>query len=336
MPQNKMMQFIISKWISKPIYVAAKLGIADILAAEDMQIKDLAKKTNTSPSGLYRLLRALAGIGIFKETSNQVFSNTPLSDCLRENQLKSAALLFQSDWHNRLWDELLYSIQKEEPAFEKTFGKPVFDWFAENPNEAKVFHRANANKASITHKAIIDVYDFQGIKTVTDVGGGAGNLMVEILKVQPRINGRVAELPDVLSQIRQTIKANHLESRMEAVECDFFNAVPEGSDAYLFSHILHDWSDDKCKKILSNCRKVMTEKDKLLIIEGIVPSGNEFSIAKLMDLEVLVMGGGKERTKDEFKSLLQESGFNLSRILPTKDYISVIEATPFAKDNQNM
>ena len=328
MSENQMMQIIISKWISKPVYVAAQLGIPDILGKEDMQIETLAARTKTSPSGLYRLMRALAGLGIFRETSDRVFSNTPLSECLKEDRLQSAALLFQSDWHNRLWDELLHSIRNEAPAFENVFGKPAFEWFADHPDEAEIFHRANAVKAASSHRAIVDVYDFQGVETLTDVGGGSGSLMVEILRACPHIKGRVAELPAMIHRIGESIRANHLESRMAAVECDFFKAVPGGSDAYLLSHVLHDWPDETCRKILGNCRKAMPGQGKLLIVEGIVPSGNEFSVSKLLDLEVLLMGGGKERTADEFKCLLDASGFRLTRILSTDQSISIIEGAP--------
>lgn len=325
---HQMMQFILGKWISKPIYVAAKLGIADILTVKDTQINDLAKQTGASPSGLYRMMRALAGVGIFKEIKGRIFSNTPLSECLKENRLKSAALFFESAWHNRLWDELLYSVQSEKSASDKVFGKPIFEWLAGNPEEAEHFHQANAIKASSSHKIIADVYDFEGVRTLMDVGGGYGNLMIEILKVYPHINGIIAELPNMIPKICQFIKINQLESQVKAVECDFLKTIPGGCDAYLMSHILHDWPDEECITILKNCRKVISKNGKLLIIESIIPSGNEFSIAKLLDLEVLLMGGGRERTVEEFNKLFQNSGFKLSSILPTDESVSIIECVP--------
>lgn len=327
-PAHQMMQYILGKWISKPIHVAAALGIADILSVADTNIIDLANQTQTSPSGLYRMMRALAGVGIFKETDDRVFSNTPLSECLQENRLKSAALLFESAWHNRLWDELLYSVQTEKPASEKIFGKPIFNWMADNPQQAEIFHQANAMKASSSHRVIAEVYDFKDVNTLMDVGGGYGSLMIEILKVHPHIKGVVAELPGVISEIRQSVKASRLESRIKAVECDFFDAIPGGSDVYLFSHILHDWPDDTCVTILKNCRKVISENGKLLIIEAIIPEGNEFSISKLLDLEVLLMGGGKERTEEEFQVLFEKSGFSLFKSHPTNESISIIEGIP--------
>lgn len=327
-PDHQMMQYILAKWISKPIYVAAKLGIADILSAKDIHINDLAEQTYTSSSGLYRLMRALAGVGIFKETQDRIFSNTPLSECLKKDRLKPAALFFESSWHNRLWDELLFSVQNEKPAFEKTFGKPVFEWLADNPIEAEIFHQANAMKASSSHKVIAEVYDFEGIGTLMDVGGGYGNLMIEILRVYPHIKGIIAELPGMIPKICQTIKTSQLESQIKAVECDFFESIPKGSDSYLLSHILHDWPDDECITILKNCRKAIPESGKLLIIESIIPQGNEFSIGKLLDLEVLLMGGGRERTAEEFNKLFHDSGFRLSSILSTRENISILEGRP--------
>ncbi len=327
-PEQQMMQFIIGKWISKPIYVAAKLGISDMLAKGNRNIEELAEMTTTMADPLYRMMRALAGVGIFTEIESRVFKNTPLSECLKKGRLKSAALMFESDWHNSVWDNLLYSIQTGKPSFEKVFDKPAFEWFGKNPKEAKIFNEANSFKAVFTHRVIVDHYDFSRVKALTDVGGGLGRLMIEILKANSHIKGTVAELPETIPQIIKIIKENKLENRMSAVKCDFFKKIPGGSDAYLLSHILHDWPDEKCINILKNCRKAMDSKGKLLIVEGIILPGNEFSISKLLDLEVLLMGGGCERTEDEFRGLLNRSGFDLTQIIHTSDSISIIEGVP--------
>ncbi|MDM8538790.1 methyltransferase, partial [Desulfobacterales bacterium HSG17] len=206
-----------------------------------------------------------------------------------EGKLRSASLMFHSDWHDKMWDNLLYSIQTGKPAFEKVQGEPAFDWFGKNPEQAELFHKANAYKAASSHRVIAETYNFKGINTITDVGGGLGSLMVEILKAHPHLKAVVAELPEVIEQVKQTIRQNSLENRMKAVECDFFNDIPEGSDVYLLSHVLHDWPDDKCIDILNNCRKT---EARLLIIEAVIPDGNTFSVSKLLDLEVLLMGRG--------------------------------------------
>jgi len=327
-PENQMMKFILGKWISKPVHVAAKLGIPDILAGKDRSIEDLAEMTKTDSASLYRMMRALSGVGIFTEAKTRVFANTPLSECLMEGRLKSAALLFHSTWHDSTWDNLLYSIQTGKPAFEEVYGEPVFDWLEKNPDEAKLFHEANSFKAASSHGVIASAYDFKETNTITDVGGGLGSLMIEILKANPHMKGIVAELSENLPGLNEVIKKNELEKRMSAIECDFFKEIPGGSDVYLFSHVLHDWPDEKCITILKNCRKAMNLEGMLLIAESVIPPGNAFSISKFLDLEVLLMGGGCERSEEEFGSLFTKSGFRLSRIIPTEENISIIEGVP--------
>ncbi len=327
-PEARMMKFILGKWISKPIHVAAKLGIADILAEGSRNIDYISEMTGTHPPSLYRMMRALSSVGVFAETEDRVFVNTPLSECLAENRLRSASLMFHSEWHDKMWDNLLYSVETGNPAFEKLYGEPAFDWFEKHPEEARVFHEANSFKAASSHRVIADVYDFAGIKTVTDVGGGLGSLMIEILKANPAMKGVVAELPETACHLAEVIRENKLESRMTAVECDFFKVIPAGSDAYLLSHVIHDWPDEKCIQILRNCRKAIGSDGRLLIVEAVIPPGNDFSISKLLDLEVLLMGGGRERGEEDFTRLMTQSGFCLSRIIDTGEHISIIEGTP--------
>ncbi len=237
--------------------------------------------------------------------------------------------MFNSDWSDKAWGYFLDSVKTGDTAFEKAHGMPVSEWLEQNPRAAEVFNEANAVKAVNSHRAIVDVYDFSGIDTLTDVGGGSGALMAEILIANPSMNGVVAEIPSVIQMARKIIRSRGLEDRCQAVECDFFKEIPAGSDGYLLSHILHDWAADRCKTILKNCHRAMTPESKLLIVEMIVPVGNQPSIAKLLDLEMLVTTGGCERTEKEFKILLETSGFKLSRIIATKESICVIEGIRF-------
>lgn len=328
-PSAQLMQFILGKWISKPIYVAAELGIADLLSEGPKTVNALARATNTHATSLYRVLRALACVGIFEEISEGRFGLTPMAACLKTDALRSIARMFHADWHDRAWDNLLNSVRTGKTAFEEVRGMPAFDWFKANAEAAKIYQEANAVKARNSHRAIIDNYDFSGIKTLTDVGGGLGALLALILESNSEMQGIVADLPEV---IRETAKQDHfkkLKSRCKPVACDFFNQVPAGSDAYLLSHILHDWDDESCRKILQNCHAAMAYDGKLLVVEAVIPTGNSFSIAKLMDLEVFVMGGGRERTEAEFRQLFHSSGFRLSRIIPTPETIVVIEGIPY-------
>jgi hypothetical protein len=325
-PHVEMMKFILGKWISKPIYVAAKLSIADILSDGPKSIEELAQMIDVHAPSLYRLMRALACLGIFSETNDGRFESTPMAECLKSDALRPIALMMHSDWHDKAWANLLESVKTGEKAFDNAHGMPVFDWFRQNPQAARIYNEANAIKASTSHRAIIDVYDFSGINSLADIGGGNGALMVEILKANPSLSGMIADLPSVVTAAKDFISKHGLESRCNVIACDFFHKIPAGSDAYLMSHILHDWDDEQCLTILKNCHSAMKPGTRLLVVEAIIPKGNEFSIAKLLDLEVFVMGGGRERTANEYRELFEHTGFEISRIVPTAESISIIEA----------
>ena len=324
-PPAQLMKFIVGKWISKPIYVAAELGIADMLTEGPKSIEELAQASQSHAPSLYRMMRALASVGIFFETEGKRFELTPMAEYLKMGAMRSIALLFNSDWSDKAWGYFMDSVKTGDTAFEKAHGMPVSDWLEINPRAAEVFNEANAIKAGSSHRAIVDVYDFSGINTLTDVGGGHGILMAEILIANPLMKGVVTDIPSVIQTAGKMIQARGIADRCQAVECDFFKKIPSGSDAYLMSNILHDWSDEQCKIILKNCHKAMKSESKLLVVEMVVPLGNQPSIAKLLDLEMLVTTGGCERTEKEFKTLLESSGFKLSRTIATKESICVIE-----------
>ncbi len=324
-PQAQLMNFIVGKWISKPVYVAAELGLADLLAEGSKSIEELALASRSHAPSLYRMMRALASVGIFAETKDKRFELTPMAEFLKSGAMRSFALMFNSDWSDKAWLHFIDSVKTGDTAFEKAHGMPVSDWLERNPRAAEVFNEANAVKAAHSHRAIIDVYDFSGINTLTDIGGGLGALMAEILQANPSMKGIVADIHSVTQKGEEFIRSRGLEDRCKTVECDFFKDIPAGSDGYLMSHILHDWPDDRCKKILRNCHKAMKPESTLLVVEMIVPPGNQPSIAKLLDLEMLVTTGGRERTEEEFKTLLDSSGFELSRTISTQGGISVIE-----------
>ena len=324
---NHMMQFITAKWISKPIYVATKLGIADILEEGAKTIDEIAEITKSHSPYLYRIMRALAGFGIFSEDDEKRFQLTPFAECLQKDKMAPMVLMFLSDWHNKAWDNLLYSVQTGKIAFEKAHGEPCFEWFKSNPDAAEVFNSANSLKAAATHSIILQSYDFSMFKKVADIGGGYGGLMIEILKAYPSMEGIIADTSLVIEKTKNILKINNLDQRCNVEDCDFFKEISKGNDAYILSHILHDWDDERSKIILDNCYRAMGSESKLLIVEMIVPSLNVMSISKLLDLEVLVMGGGCERTEEEYKSLLDQSGFVINRIIPTEENISLIECT---------
>ena len=297
----------------------------DILLDGPKTIEELAQKTNTHAPSLYRIMRALACLGIFSELDDGRLELTPMTECLKSDALGPVALMMHSDWHDKAWGNLLESVRTGEKAFDKVHGMPAFEWFKENAEAAQIFSEANAIKAITSHRAIIDVYDFSEFSSLTDIGGGNGALIAEILKANPTLSGVVAELPSVVKTAQDYIRNIGLEHRCKVVACDFFKEIPSGSDAYMMSHVLHDWNDDDCLTILKNLYVAMRPGTKLLIVEAIISKRNEFSIVKLLDLEVFVMGGGLERTEDEYMKLFESTGFEHSRVLPTNESISIIE-----------
>ncbi|UCE65840.1 MAG: methyltransferase [Candidatus Zixiibacteriota bacterium] len=324
-PPARLMKFIVGRWISKPIYVVAELGIADRLAEGPKSIQELAQESQTHAPFLYRTLRALASVGIFSENEERKFELTPMAELLKTGAMRSMAQMFNSEWSDKAWGYFLDSLKTGETPFEKAHGMPVTDWLEKNPQAARVFNEANTIKAAVSHRAIVDAYDFSGVRTLTDVGGGTGLLTVEILTANPSMEGIILDLPSVIKETKEIIRARGIESRCQAMECDFFNHMPSGSDTYLLSNILHDWPDDKCHRILTNCYKAMKADSKLLVMEMIIPPGNEPSVAKLLDLEMLVTTGGRERTEAEYKEIFELAGFKLTRLIPTEENVCIIE-----------
>ncbi|MBN2442543.1 MAG: hypothetical protein JXJ04_14410 [Spirochaetales bacterium] len=311
-----MMQFITAQWITTPLSIAVHLGIADLLARGPVTITELSKMTNSLESSLFRLMRALASVGIFSEKEGKVFEQTPLSACLQSNAMGPIALMFLSGWHNKAWGKLSESIHTGTNAFELAHGTDAYSWFAEHPAEAGIFNKANAMKAQNSYTTIVRNYDFSGIHSFTDIGGGLGILAAEILKNNPHIKGTIADLSSVLDETQRFLVSQHIEERCGLITCDFFKRIPSGSELYLMANVLHNWEDEKCGIIIDNCRTAMNPGSRLLIIEMILPPGNTPSVAKLLDLEVLVMGGGKERTREEFTELCSSAGFRVGRIIP--------------------
>ena len=326
-PAAELMKFIVGKWISKPLYVAAELGLADLLDQGPRSIEDLARNSGAHAPTLYRIMRALASVGIFSETEDRHFELTPMAEYLKTGLMRSMALMFNSVWNDQAWEYLLDSVKTGRTPFEKAHGRSLSQWLATHPEAAQVFNQANAVKAAQTHRAILDVYDFSGLDNLIDVGGGLGALAAEILTAHPGMTGTVFDTPAVIEEARKFIQARGLGDRCRTVAGDFFVNVQAGGDIYILSNILHDWPDEQCRTILANCRRAMKPESGLLVVEMIVPPGNEPSIAKLLDLEMLVITGGRERTEMEYHQLLEASGLEVSRIIPTPEGVCVIEAT---------
>lgn len=323
--QDRLMRMVLCKWISKPIYAAAELGIADLLAQGPMTAGELARATRTRADRLYRLLRALASVGIFSEGEDRRFRLTPMASLLQSRSMRSTALSFNAEWNDRAWMHLLEGLRRECTPFEQAFGKSLSDWLEENPEAARVLGQANAARAEQYGQAVCEIFDFSKYSTLTDLGGGNGSLLRKILSAAPTLLGTLADLPSVLPEAGKLMEAAGLADRCNLVECDFLQGVPAGADAYVLANVLHDWPDEKAAGILNNCRLAMKPGATLLIIEMIVPPGNERSAAKLLDLEMMVVTGGRERGEDEFRRLLRSAGLNLQRIVPVVQGLFVLE-----------
>ena len=324
-PEDQMMQWITSKWITKPIFVISELGIADLMCDGPKSVETLAKETDIHAPTLFRILRALSSVGVFVQTEDRVFGLTPLAQCLFSNALRPIARMFLSEWHDKAWNGLSHTVRTGEPGFDYTFGKPSFEWFEENPVERSILDQGQGSKAIGFAKAVIETYDFSDFKLICDIGGGQGALLIQLLAEYPHIMGYVADLPGAVVSAERSIAKANLSDRCKAISYDFHKDAPPICDAYFLVNVVHDWDDKICIRILKNITSSMNADSKLWIIEYIMEPGPGFSVAKLLDLEVLVMGGGCERSIDEYKNLIAAAGLQVSRIIPTKSGPAMME-----------
>jgi hypothetical protein len=332
-PAGNLLQMVTGAWTSKLIYLAAKLGIADLLKDRPKDVEELARATETHAHSLRRILRALAGIGIFEEVEPGRFTLTPMANLLRSDaagSLRDFAILLGEDWQWRAWEDILYSVQTGRPNFDRVFGMPYFDYINQNPEAGKAFDNGLTGFTLQSAAAVTAAYDFSKIKSIVDVGGGNGVLLAEILKANPHLQGTLFDLPNVIERAKQQkrLEIAELKGRYQYAAGSFFESCPKGADAYIMKGIIHDWGDDQCTVILKNCRKAMAENGKLLLVEHVIQPGNAPYFGKLLDIEMLVMVTGHERTEREFEELYQAAGFKLSRIIATQATEYVIEGAP--------
>jgi hypothetical protein len=330
MTPNPLTSMMTGYWISQSIYVAAKLGLADLVHKGPQTAQQLATATQTEPAALYRLLRALASVGIFREDEQRRFAMTPAAEPLQsdiKDSQRPLALLMGEE-HFACWGQLLHSVRTGHNAFEKIYGEPIFNWLAKHPEQAKIFDEAMVAVHGRETGAMLEAYDFSEIGVLADVGGGNGSVLRGVLERYPAMRGMLCDLPGVIERAKSSIAAAGLADRLQAMPTDFFAAVPPGADAYLMRHIVHDWNDEQCLQILGNVRRAIASAGRLLVVESVIPPGNDAGFAKLLDLNMLVIPGGKERTEVEYRELYSAAGFRLTKITPTRADVSVIEGRP--------
>jgi hypothetical protein len=314
--------------VASAVNIAARLGLSDRLANGPRTAADLAGECGVNADALYRLMRALGSLGVYEEVSARTFGLTPAGAALCDGPVRWMALWIAGEFNLNVYANAMHSVKTGEPAVETTTGKPVFEYFAANPELSKIFNDAMTGFSGVVIPAVLEAYDFSGIDTLVDIAGGHGAILSAILQKYPSMKGILFDLDHVIAGARPVIEAQGLSNRLSTTSGDFFAAVPAGGDAYIMKHIIHDWDDEKAAIILRNIRKVLPKQGRVILIESIIPAGNEPNLGKIIDLEMLVMPGGKERTEQEFRALFESAGFTLTRVVPTQSPLSVVEARP--------
>ncbi len=327
-PDALLMQMLFGAQMQRSVCLAARLRIPDLLAQRAQTAEELAAVSSTHAPSLYRLLRTLASIGVFTENSEHRFELTPISELLRSdvpNSMRDFAVMMGEEWIWQAWGELPYSVKTGGVAHDKVQGMGSFEFFQKNHEAGKVFNAAMTNFTRSIIPAVTEVYDFSAITRLVDIAGGHGLLLAGILKAFPQLRGVLFDLPFVIEGAGRLLDEEGVSDRVELVQGSFFDSIPADADAYMMKHIIHDWDDESSIKILKNIRSAMTKTGKVLIIEMVVPEGNVPGPSKALDILMLVMEGGKERTEEGYRKLLEASGLKLTRIIPTQTPYSVIE-----------
>ena len=329
LPPVAMMSLITGYWVSQAVGVAAKLGVADHLGNGPRTCEALAKDVGADPMALYRLLRLLASIGVFAEAGPRAFQLTPLGETLRSDapgSVRNFAITETAPGHWQPWGRLEESVRTGKPMARAALGMELFDWYAKNPAEAGFFNAAMGNLSALAADELVRVFNFSKIHKVVDVGGAHGVLLAAILRANPGTRGILFDLPHVIETAAESIAAQGLSDRCELKIGDFFEALPEGADLHLLKQIIHDWDDERATRLLQNCHRALAPGGTLLLVEMVVPLDDSPNLAKAMDLNMLVLLGGRERTEDEYQQLLVGAGFRLVRVIATHSPFCVIES----------
>ena len=292
-----------------------------------MGADEVAKKVGANPKALLRLMRNLAALGILTQDESRKFGLTPLGELLRDDNPESMkyGAIFAGEENYKATGDLLHTVRTGETAFNHLYGKGHFDWLTEHPDESSTFNKAMAQ--SLTRlKNPLESYDFSGRHLIVDVGGGRGDLISSIIRANPTLKGILFDLPQGNREAPSLLKAKGVADRCQIKEGSFFDSVPEGGDVYVLSRILHDWPDDKVATILANCRKAIKEDGTLLIRDNVLTDGDE--LGSQLDITMMIMTGGQERTESEWKNLIQSTGFALTKVHKKEGQLDLIEARP--------
>jgi hypothetical protein len=329
--QQAMMQLLFGKQLTYCLSGVARLGVADHMNAAPMSVEDIAAKTGAHAPSLYRVMRTLASVGVFKEGPPRQFALTQAGELLKSDvpgTVRYFAMMFGDEWTTRAYEHFAGCLRTGQDGISQAYGKNVFDLLGERPEQLATFQAAMTSGSSLAGEAVTAAYDFSFIKRLADVGGGHGLLLASILRRTPKLHGVLFDLPEVVGSVPKD-RFSGLEDRIAIEKGSFFERVPDGCDAYIMKHIIHDWSDEHCRMILQLMRDKLPKDGRVLLCEMVVTDEPGPTPAKLLDIEMLVITvGGKERTEAEFAELFASSGLRLNRIVPTGRPLSVIEAVP--------
>jgi O-methyltransferase domain/Dimerisation domain len=325
-----MMEMITGAWVAQAITAAADLGIADALANGPLSADELASAVNADPDTISRLFRALITRGIFRRRRDGCYDLTPLADTLRSDadvSLRAFARFVGSPQHREHWSHLTDAIRTGRAVIPALRGKPAFEYLADEPELAEIFNDAMTSSSELAIASVIAGYDFSPYATIVDVGGGHGRMLAAILDATPHSRGILFDLPHVVAGAPAVLEEHHVADRVRIVEGSFFDAVPDGGDAYVIKNVIHDWPDDEAVQILGNVRKAAAAGKYVLLVELVIPEHNRDFLGKWLDLEMLIGAAARERTAAEYERLLKRAGFRMTRVVETASPFNVVEAT---------
>ena len=328
-PHVQMIQMGTAYWLSRLVYTAAKLDLADHLASGPRTAADLARVAGTQARPMHRFMRTLASFGILEMRDDGTFALTELGATLKRGApgaARSTVLTMAGPAVANAFNEIEYSLQTGKPATDKVLGMGLFDHLAQHPEEAAMFSESMVGIHGGEPPAVAAAYDFSTVGTIVDVGGATGHMLAHILTRYPQPKGVLFDRPHVVTDAPALLRAHGVADRVTIKEGNFFESVPEGGDAYILSHIIHDWTEAQCHTILGNCRRAMKKGARLLIVEFVLPEGNTPHFGKLVDRVMLTVPGGEERTPAEYNTLLDAAGFTMTRVVPTASDVSIVEA----------
>lgn len=328
-PNVTLFQLIAGKWVAQAISVVARFRVADHLAGGPKTAAELAAITNTNAGHLYRVLRAVATVGVLEEQPGQRFALTPVGEYLRSGvpgSMRAVATYCCDPWSWKPWGELAETVRTGTPAFDRMFGMGAFDYLSRHPDEFATFNEGMTGFSGVESAAAVKVYDFSRYGAIADVGGGHGLLLTTILKAAPDSRGVVFDIPEVVTGAKPAIETAGLAGRCTTQGGSFFETAP-AADLHVMKHIIHDWNDEKATQILKCCRAAVRPGGKLVLVEMVIAPGGD-PAAKLLDLEMMVLCDGKERTEAEYATLLAGAGYRLTAVVPTESPACVIEAEP--------